>query len=183
MKQFGHNFYTVGITGHRDLLSSELEIYKRQIKEYLKDLKNTTKKHILLISPLADGADRVFIDVGRQLNMEYQVVLPMPLHLYSKDFSEASLSEFNSLLIRAKNYSSIDIVDGYSEKDIADYGEARDKQYFAVGRYLADNCNALVALWDGKDNKKVGGTADVVAYRKSLGKDFFHVKCKRESDK
>ena len=183
MEKFNNYFYTVGITGHRDLLNSEIKIYKKQIKEYLQDLKNRTKKRILLVSPLADGADRIFIDVGRQLGMEYQVVLPMPIHLYSKDFSEESLSEFNSLLIRAKNYFSIDIVKGYSEEDIADYGEARDKQYFAIGKYLADKCDALVALWDGKYNQKVGGTADVVAYRKSLGKDIFHIKCKRESDR
>lgn len=175
-----NKYYTVAVTGHRDLLEDEIEQYKREIKNYLTGLKSVVNKPILLVSPIADGADRLFIEVGSELGFQYEVIIPMPVHLYTKDFSESSLVEFNSLLIHAKQYGSIDIVDGKTENDISEYGEARDQQYFAVGKFLAENCDELVALWDGEYNQKVGGTADVVTYRKELGKDFYHVECKRE---
>ena len=145
-----NKYYTVGVTGHRDLLQSETKLYKKQIKEYLSKLSKSTDKPLLLISPLADGVDRLFIKAGTELGLEYEVVLPMPIELYAKDFDENSLVEFNSLLVHAKKYSSIDIVDGKSVEDIKEYGPDRDEQYFAIGKYLAKKCDALVALWDGE---------------------------------
>ena len=177
-----NKYYTVGITGHRDLLQSEILYYKEQIKSYLSELSKNMDKSLLLISPLADGADRLFIEAGKELGLEYEVILPMPIELYAKDFDESSLVEFNSLLIHAKKYSSIDIINNRSAEDIKEYCPARDEQYFAIGKYLAQECDVLVALWDGEDNKKVGGTADVVKYRKNLGKDIFHIVCKREGN-
>ena len=177
-----NKYYTVGITGHRDILQSEISLCKEQIKRYLSRLLKSVDKPLLLLSPLADGADRLFVEAGKELGLEYEVILPMPIELYTKDFDENSLVEFNSLLIHAKKYSSIDIINGKSIDDIKEYGLDRDKQYLAIGEHLAQECDTLVALWDGEYNQKVGGTADVVTYRKNLGKDFLHIICERESN-
>jgi len=152
-----NKYYTVGITGHRDLLQSKISQYKEHIRNYLLELSKSVDKSLLLISPLADGADRLFIEAGQELDLKYEVILPMP-----------------------QKYSAIDIVNGKNIDDIKEYGPDRDEQYFAIGKYLAQKCDALVALWDGAYNQKVGGTADVIKYRKNIGKDFFHIVCKRK---
>ncbi len=44
------------------------------------------------------------------------------------------------------------------------YGPARDEMYAAVGRYVVDRSDVLIALWDGEVNGKPGGTADTLRY-------------------
>ena len=151
-----NKYYTVGITGHRDFLQSEIKHYKKQIKEYLLKLSKSTDKPLLLLSPLADGADRIFIEAGKELGLEYEAIISISIRLYLKDFDE------NSLLIHAKKYISIDIVDGKNVEDIKKYGPDRDKQYFPADKLLAKKCDTLVALWDGSYNQKIGSTANVV---------------------
>jgi len=52
--------------------------------------------------------------------------------------------------------------------------------YLDVGRYVVDESNILLALWDGTFNGKIGGTGDVVNYSKSLGHEVVHILCERE---
>lgn len=179
MKQY-KNRYTVGITGHRDLLESETGIYKEQIKTYLNQLQQKVDKALLLVSPLADGADRLFIEAGKELNIDYISVLPMPIHMYADDFSLTSLEEFNTLLIGAREYEVCDFANDNNEENCKNYGENRDNQYLEVGHQIA-SCDDMVTLWDGIDNGKIGGTADIISYRKSLGKRYKYIPCKRKN--
>lgn len=171
---------TVGITGHRNLLINEIPKYKEKIRFYLSNLQNEMEKPLLLVSPLADGADRIFIEAGKELGLDYICILPMPIHMYSKDFSEESYEEFNSLIIGAREHEVCDFIKGNSEKNCAKYGENRDKQYLEVGLQITQ-CDKLVVLWDGIDNGKTGGTSDIVNHRKNIQKNYYLINVKRES--
>lgn len=172
------NYHTVGITGHRDIRVDKLEEYKEEIKAILQEIKTKTEKKLLLVSPLADGADRLFIDAGKELGFEYIVVLPMPINIYAKDFSAQSLVDFNGYLVEALRYEVIELVEGNTLSSISSYGFKRDLQYQAVGRLITE-CSDMIALWDGIENNKMGGTADIVSYRKAQNKTFHHILCQR----
>lgn len=174
--------YYVGISGHRDPLESETKKYKAQIKERLRQIAAAhPDREVVILSPLADGADRLIVYVAKELGFRYEVLLPMPQELYEMDFDEASLREFRRLRYEARKSEEVPLCQGYSREDISVYGEARDKQYRAVGEAVVDRSDEMIFLWDGIDNGLAGGTADIVQYTKNRAKSFFIIKCKRES--
>src|SRR5262249_20419068 len=42
----------------------------------------------------------------------------------------------------------------------------RARQYREVGLYIVRHCHVLIALWNGEDSKAVGGTAEVVRFKR-----------------
>lgn len=72
---------------------------------------------------------------------------------YERDFPIAkSLSEFRALLATAESSWEMPVV---ARSDV----ESRTRQYAEVGDFIARHSHVLILLWDGRDNKKIGGTA------------------------
>lgn len=174
-------YHLVGVSGHRDLFEDEIEKYKEEIKEYLKALSSKTDKPLLLVSPLADGADRLFVYAGKELGIAHVAVLPMPIEYYIIDFDEKSTEEFYQLFYNAKSHFVIPYANGVTSENVNFYGPMRDKQYRAVGLYLCDFAQDMLILWDGKFNQKTGGTSDIISYLKNHKKTYWHILCKRRS--
>ena len=51
-----------------------------------------------------------------------------------------------------------------------DYAEPSEEAFLAAGTSVVDNCEALIAVWDGKPARGLGGTADIVRYARDSGK-------------
>jgi hypothetical protein len=155
----------LGVTGHRDLPPEGVEALERGVREILQNLRGRyPSTPLVLVSSLAEGADRlaarVFLDLdfgGRLL-----AALPLPQDLYEKDFAgQESIDEFHCLLARAD--AVIDMaLPGDVRDQIGKPGEARNAQYEAAGHFLVRSCQILIALWDGGRSHGRGGTADVV---------------------
>jgi len=83
---------------------------------------------------------------------------------YEKDFaSAAGLANFKRLLVGAE-IISLPLVRGSSNASIGAPGAARDWQYAQLGVFVSNHCQVLLALWNGKPDDQVGGTAGVVNY-------------------
>jgi len=180
-----HNYlkekYYVGVSGHRNLLHSEEAIYQQQVKERLAQIvKENPDKEVIVLSPLADGADRLVVYAAKELGLRYEVILPMPLIYYEMDFDDTSFMEFMRLFYEAKSSESIDLCDGVTYDDISEYGIHRDRQYRQVGHEIVDRSDEMLFLWDGIDNGKTGGTSDIYNYAKEKNKRTFVVECERE---
>jgi len=161
---------TIGVTGHRDVVVTEG--LKQSIREYIEKLilKNS-QKEITLLSPLADGADRLVADSFLELQSTYnnlKFIVPMPFdkERYMEDFDEKSKRDFFNYLQRADNFFEVE--------------DTQNDGYRSVGVFVANRADVLLALWDGTDNHKAGGTADIVKYSKSQGHIVKHFLCKRE---
>jgi len=147
-----HDALRVGITGHRiladfDKLHAGLEKALDTIQQAFPD------RRIVVLSSLAEGADRLAAQHAL-LRPGAGLVVPLPLSVkeYLRDFdSECSKVEFLGLLKRA---------DSVVELPPA---KTRNGAYAAAGHYVADNCDVLLALWDGRESQGHGGTAEVVA--------------------
>ena len=50
-------------------------------------------------------------------------------------------------------------------------GQEREHAYWLAGKYNADNCDALLAIWDGEPQSSACGTEAVVTYARSIGKE------------
>jgi len=147
----------VGVTGHRDLVEEEQPALERRVRALFNNLsKRYPDLDLQLLTALANGADRLAARVAVELGIPVVAVLPMPQVDYEKDFeTDHGLAEFRSLLARAARI--IELPSG--ERPIG-----RNSQYAQMGLFISNHCQILLALWDGKSNQAVGGTAHIVNY-------------------
>ncbi|MGH7082647.1 MAG: hypothetical protein ACREFV_09290, partial [Acetobacteraceae bacterium] len=115
-----------------------------------------------LISPLAEGADRIAAEAALGAGFRLEAPMPFAEAEYEKTFSPdppPGFPPFRPLLAQALTESAESAsltLDGSREQD-AEAG------YRAVGRFVVRHSDLLIAIWDGKDGKP-GGTAEIVRY-------------------
>lgn len=168
---------SVGVTGHRlgglekndfDLTRVRKEIHRalEMIHETVKqivsrDLTTYGEQPPLLrvISPLAEGADRLVAKEGLTIGYQLHSPLPFPREEYEKDFaSQESKNDFEALLERA---ASVLELDGIREQ--------ANQAYEAVGRQVLVESDALIAIWNGEPAAGRGGTGQIVREALSRG--------------
>jgi len=175
--QFGPLPLVIGVTGHRDLRADDIAALESQVRKALEGLKTTyPSTPLLLLSPLAEGADRLVARVALTLGIRLIAPLPLRRTLYEEDFGpEGSFSraEFAELLERAGDWFELPVVAGTSEDDIRKPGPARDRQYAQVGGYVARHSQILVALWDGISRSLTGGTSQIIRFKLEGGDDIY----------
>jgi len=157
---------TIGITGHRDIV--ETKQLKQDIRTFFEELK-TQNQETKLLSPLAEGADRLVADIYLEVFKEKaKLIVPMPFdqERYMEDFDVASQKEFLEYLDRAD--------------EVFEVKNSQGCHYKSLGVFVADESDVLLALWDGTFNAKSGGTGDIVAYAKSEGREVVHFLCERK---
>jgi len=162
----------VGVTGHRPnhLKHSDLPLLKRQIHQILQSARNagteiagdrlagydSHEPLFRVISPLAEGSDRMVAEEGLALGYELQSPIPFPADDYENDFETVeSKKHFRELL---KQSSVILELDGSRENQ-----DAENRAYESVGRTVLRHCDVLIAIWDGAPVRSQGGTAQIVA--------------------
>lgn len=169
---------TIGITGHIDLDRADYNQAREAIKQLFEILgQRYPDTPLRLLSSLAEGADRIaakaFLEYCTELtasgsiissSCELIVPLPLPQSLYEQDFPQ-SVTEFRDLASHAGEMFSIPVKRGHSLTDISTNTTARNAQYQDASRYIANHSDILVAIWDGLDVGKVGGTSDTIRIR------------------
>jgi len=147
----GISTFTFGVSGHRDTLEGDSPELQKQIRTVFDRFRLAyPDASFELLTPLAEGADRLAAEAA--LHAEIRIVVPLPMAQaeYERDFTTMeSLAEFRRLLAAAASVFEVS----------SDKTNVRADQYAAVGDYIARRSNVLVLLWDGQDNLKVGGTA------------------------
>jgi len=141
----------IGVTGHRILTN------QRKIKTGIKQVINMLilsypEAKWEIVSALAEGADCLFVEEAmNQLQAELVAVLPLSIDEYLYEFHDPSnRTIFNMLLKNAKKIIEIE------------QQTSKEEAYLAAGAYLVDNCDILVAIWDGQKAQDIGGTGDIV---------------------
>lgn len=150
----------IGITGHRSI--EETEEVLEKIDLVLEKLLHTYPDYQWsVLSPLAEGADRIVVKrIRRFANADAKLVVILPLSSdeYQRDFSApGSKQEFLQLLDQA------DRVIELSPRT------NRDEAYAQAGQYILENCDVLVAIWDGKPARGKGGTGEIVKFGRERG--------------
>lgn len=159
----------IGITGHRDIREEDKESLKLLLKEFIEEKqKQCTHTPVVILTPLAEGADRIAAFAAIDCAIDFIAVLPMPVEEYKKDFTlNESVTEFESLLAKASLIIELPLQEETTIELVSKDIEKRNEQYYQNGLFIARQCHTLVAFWDGTDNGKKGGTADVVKLKKS----------------
>jgi hypothetical protein len=172
----------VGVTGHRpkrlalsnadwDRIREQAALVLQEVARTVAQLRDSDSRPspysdaapvMRLISPLAEGADRIVAEAALRLNnppYELQCIFPFPVAVYRTDFTERTEHE-----------------DGDGERSGKDFDELRrhatatleldtepgtDSSYVPLGHALVRQCDVLLAVWD-EDPSKPGGTGEVM---------------------
>lgn len=144
----------MGVAGHRGYLNFDL-VSKAIEKALRKVFVTYGETPIVILSPLAEGADRHVVWPALE-NYEVELTVPVPMETtnYLLDFkTNAPKAEFAGLLERTTQVIQLPTA-----------GRRKDC-YQAAGYDILDHSDALIALWDGAPARGVGGTAQIVRKR------------------
>ncbi len=160
----------IGVTGHRPerLSEADPEHLRARIEEILAMITANGDSPAVL-SPLAEGADRIVAIVALDAGLQLRCVLPFLRDEYALDFSTtASRVEFHELLSRAQDI--VELAGSMQSND------ERQSAYAAVGASTVQQSDILLAIWDGHTARGEGGTGDVVSQGLRLGRPVVWIK-------
>jgi hypothetical protein len=146
----------IGFTGHR-VLADEARC-RESILAWLKGRKAAASGLVYGVSSVAAGADLLFAESCIQLELPLCVLLPMPAEEFRKDFDEAGWSRAGRILEKA---ASVEVTGG---------NQSREECYYECGVETVHQSRLLLALWDGRPSQGLGGTEDVVAFARGIGR-------------
>jgi hypothetical protein len=165
----------IGATGHRDLRDEDLPHLKRAVVEVIDRLKRDylqgdSETPIIVLSSLAEGADRLIAQVALDLGARLIAPLPMPPDEYRRDFEPGlkpgAAAEFDRLLARSVAAPVVRYADGNTPDNVREESK-RALQYREVGIFIVRHCHVLIALWNrDEENMAVGGTTEVVQFKR-----------------
>ena len=161
----------VGVSGHRlppklpkqseaplhglvdRILATMADAARRAEKSaHAPDPSERTAAQLVIVSSLAEGADRIVAEAGLAAGFALEVVLPFSRTEYARDFeTPASQAAFQQLLDRA---SAVIELDGSPDE--------RPRAYEAAGLCMLSEIDVLIAIWDGERAAGAGGTAEIV---------------------
>ena len=156
----------VAVTGHRNLVPAEIPTIRKHVRDFLNELcEKYPDRGVSVMSSLAEGADQIVAEEAVTLRIPLIAALPMPRDSYVTDFDTTRAREtFKQLLSQSSEIFELPITPGNTRRSIAEYGKNRTRQYAQLGVFLCAHSHILLALWDGKNNEKLGGTASVVHF-------------------
>ncbi|MET9323839.1 hypothetical protein ABZX75_27205 [Streptomyces sp. NPDC003038] len=143
----------IGVTGHRSIPGEVLG----HVESSLRAVLGGHEGPLEALSSLAEGADQLFAAIALECGADLTVVIPSGD--YEEGFEDAeALAGYR----RLKHLATQEVR--------MDFARSTDEAYYAAGTYIADSCDRLVAVWDGLPARGHGGTAEIVAYARTLGK-------------
>ncbi|MFF4434574.1 hypothetical protein ACFYZ4_36145 [Streptomyces sp. NPDC001513] len=143
----------IGVTGHRSIPDALLG----HVENGLRAVLGGHEGPLEAFSSLAEGADQMFAAIALECGAGLTVVIPSGDYEGGFEGAEA-LARYRWLKRRA------------TQEVRMDFARSTDEAYYAAGTYIADSCDRLVAVWDGQPARGHGGTGEIVAYARALGK-------------
>ncbi|MEU9164619.1 hypothetical protein AB0D29_30645 [Streptomyces sp. NPDC048424] len=143
----------IGVTGHRSIPDALLG----HVENGLRAVLGGHDGPLEAFSSLAEGADQMFAAIALECGAGLTVVIPSGDYEDGFEGAEA-LARYRWLKRRA------------TQEVRMDFARSTDEAYYAAGTYIADSCDRLVAVWDGQPARGHGGTGEIVAYARALGK-------------
>lgn len=155
------------MTGIRGAVTSVLSVIDDEVRELARrgiPLYVPGEPILRMISPLAEGVDRLAAEVALGLQWDLACVLPFHRPEYEKDFAKEISLEPDSL---ARFVQLLDQSTGCFELD----GSRADASsaYEAAGELVLNQSDLLIAVWDHERRGKHGGTETTMRQAIRLG--------------
>lgn len=160
----------IGIVGHRFLQQRGAEKFIfRQCQDILMRAK-IEKGNVIALSAIAEGADSIFADAAISLSIPLEII--KPFDQYETDFTTDLTKQcFYRLYHAASRITKLP----YESRSV--------QAYFDAMQWVVNQSDLLVAVWDGKEARGKGGTADAVKLAMEINLDWIHLDVTDQSTK
>lgn len=155
----------LGITGHQSLEGFDLGWIKLTLGNFL-----TENNVIKGLSSLAIGADQVFCRELIKRNINYDVIIPCNNYI----------STFKTL---KDSKSFIDLLNMSKGTYTLDFDKPSEAAFYSAGIEIVNKATVIIAIWDGKPAKGLGGTGDIVKIALQHKKSVYHINPVNEQSK
>ncbi|GAA1077770.1 MULTISPECIES: hypothetical protein [Kitasatospora] len=142
----------IAVTGHLDLSERTVPLVRDELRALLAAHRPAG---LIGLSCLAPGADSLFAEEVLAAGGRLVAVLPSPR--YRRWLAEPDRAAFDRLLAAA------------AAAVVLPYREQSDTAYQAANAELLRRADLVVAVWDGRPGRGLGGTADMVATARQAG--------------
>lgn len=173
---------TVGVTGHIDLAQDAMADIQERTAGLLRELKTilqslvrqrqelsrrgTNRPLLRVVSALAKGADQCVAKAALGAGCDLQCILPFPVDIYLKTFPNNDhevptvRDTLRVLMGKASLVTELGgrFCDGEGNPD----KKAQYQAFEDVGRAIIGQSDLMLAIWNGVENNRPGGTAAVV---------------------
>jgi hypothetical protein len=145
--------FILGVTGHRDLHPEDLPSLRGQLLRRFEAMGKTfiNSPAPIVVSGLARGADQLVAHCALEFGWRIGAVLPMPQQAFvtTPDFVEfpKAFADFAHLLVQCKD--RVIELDWPSPPFDPDILNVMDQAYRNQSAFIARECQAVWALWDG----------------------------------
>lgn len=148
----------IAISGHQNIGDKKVVNWvEKELRSIVQNLGDITNSY----SSLAVGADQIFAKIVIENNIPLTAVIPC--EGYRNTFEVDTVKGFDNLLQKVSNVVKLN------------YPEPSEIAFYEAGKYVLDNCDVLITVWNGKKAKGLGGTGDIVELAKNNGKKIFHI--------
>ncbi|NBM17049.1 hypothetical protein [Streptomyces sp. GC420] len=143
----------IGVTGHRVIPDAVMERVLAGMREELVPAR--AGGPVEAFTNLAAGSDQLFAEVALDHGIPVTAVIPGTD--YEQQFSAEELVSYQRLLKACTD--RIDLPTARSD----------EQAYYEAGTWIVDHVDRLLAVWDGRPARGLGGTGDIVAYARRTG--------------
>lgn len=155
--------YVVAVTGHRNLGdAATVDFVATTFDALLTHLQRQSAGGIVVLSGLAQGADTLFAEAALARGIDLEACLACA-ELIDNFAPGLERQRFLALQTRCRRLHHLPFV------------ERSKTAYMALGQWLVDSCDLLIAAWNGLPAAGLGGTGDVVAYARRQGRPVIHI--------
>ncbi len=140
----------LGVSGHRWRAGADWTWVRQKLADLI-----SSAGDVEGYTSLAPGADQIFAEIILAANRELVAVIPVFDGLAELEIG--AKPEFDRFCRQA-------------ERTIRISGDTPDAAFMAAGKFVVDECDQMIFVWDGEPSRGLGGTADVVAYARKRRK-------------
>jgi hypothetical protein len=157
----------VGVTGHRVL--TDVSPVVAGIRSAVRAIQTAGgERPLTLLSALAEGADRLVIEEVLGVPAARLVaVLPFAPDRYADDFGAVGAPAHTRFL---------DLLHRAGEVHVMPTADSKPQAYRLAGEYVLEQCDVLLAVWDGQIAQGEGGTAHIVGLARARAKPLVIVR-------
>jgi hypothetical protein len=155
--------FAVAVTGHCQIGdTATIRFAEQALGALLARIQRAHPEGVVALSGLAAGADTIFAEAALAHN------IPLEACLACADITEnfapgPERERFDRLIAHSRRVHRLSFV------------ERSNTAYMALGHWLVDSSNLLIAVWNGLPAVALGGTGDVVAYAQQRGRPVIHI--------
>jgi hypothetical protein len=155
--------YRIGVTGHRTLGDqTTVQFVTQAFHDLLLQAQRQHAEGVIALSGLAEGSDTLFAETALALGIPLEAVIAY--EGFEEDFPPGSARQrYQHLLEQCQAVHRLP------------FHERSDDAYLAVGQWIVDHSDLLLAAWNGQSAAGKGGTGDVVAYALRVGRPVVHI--------